>query len=89
MDEAHQLLGLIADGDIRRHILSGGMQVMDAPAAAVMTSDPVSVDASMPAIEALELFESSERKVGEFPVTEDGRVVGIIMLKDLIRLGLT
>jgi signal-transduction protein with cAMP-binding, CBS, and nucleotidyltransferase domain len=54
-----------------------------------MTPDPVSVEASMPAIEALELFESSERKVGEFPVTEDGRVVGIIMLKDLIRLGLT
>jgi arabinose-5-phosphate isomerase len=89
VDESQKLLGLIADGDIRRHILSGGLEILQAPASEVMTPDPVSVEASMPAIEALELFESSERKVGEFPVTEDGRVVGIILLKDLIRLGLT
>jgi arabinose-5-phosphate isomerase len=83
-----ELLGLIADGDIRRHLVNEGVEVLKAHASEVMTPNPLTVSPKIPAVEALELFESLPQKVGELPVVQDGRVVGLVMLKDLVRLGL-
>jgi len=82
------LLGLIADGDIRRHLVAEGASVMEAAASAIMTANPMSIEPDMLAIEALELFENHPKKIGELPVVKDGRVVGLVMLKDLVRAGL-
>ncbi len=92
VDDEGGLLGLISDGDVRRHLVAAGQNGEDALTARaedLMTRDPHTVPADMPAVEVLEIFESLPQKIGELPVLQDGDVVGIVMLKDLVRLGLT
>lgn len=75
------LLGVLTDGDIRRAILTGkGLQV---PVSAVMSVMPTTVGVSTPRGEMLGLMR---RKVlHQLPlVDEDGRVVGLVTLDDLI-----
>ncbi|MCX7800245.1 MAG: KpsF/GutQ family sugar-phosphate isomerase [Fimbriimonadales bacterium] len=87
VDEAGFLLGFISDGDLRRAFLR-----LEAPLGAkagdLMTANPTTVDAEMPAAEALEMFQSHPRKIGDMPVLDRGRVVGLLLLKDLLRSGI-
>lgn len=88
VDEESHLLGLITDGDVRRHLQQFGGKAFELSAKDMMTRNPFTIDADALAIEAIERFENLPRKIGEIPVLEENRVVGIVMLKDLIRLGL-
>jgi len=88
VDERGGLLGLVADGDIRRRLLEAKEGALDDVAEDLMTSNPATIGADALAVECLEAFESGAKKIGEMPVLENKRVVGLVMLKDLIRLGL-
>jgi arabinose-5-phosphate isomerase len=83
----HQLLGFISDGDLRRHFLKEA-DPRSGVAADAMTGDPTTVDAGLLAFEALEVFQNLGKKVGELPVVDAGRVVGLLVIKDLLRAGL-
>lgn len=88
VDPDGSLLGLVADGDIRRRLLSEKEGALTERAEELMTVNPASTEADALAIECLEAFENHPKKIGEMPVLEEGRVVGMVMLKDLIRLGI-
>ncbi|MDQ2986368.1 MAG: KpsF/GutQ family sugar-phosphate isomerase [Armatimonadota bacterium] len=88
VDPDGSLLGLVADGDIRRRLLSEKEGALTDRAEELMTVNPASTEADALAIECLEAFENHPKKIGEMPVLEEGRVVGMVMLKDLIRLGI-
>ncbi|MGQ9488037.1 MAG: KpsF/GutQ family sugar-phosphate isomerase [Armatimonadota bacterium] len=82
------LTGIITDGDIRRHLLRD-VANLDHPAEELMTRTPHVVRGNPLAVEALHLFESLPVKIGEMPVLdEDGKPVGMLMLKDLLRTGI-
>ena len=87
VDSSQALLGFITDGDLRRHF-----EKTDDPRSAVaqdiMSRSPATIEPSMLAYEALEALQNYPRKIGEMPVVEDGRVVGLLMLKDLLRSGI-
>jgi arabinose-5-phosphate isomerase len=89
VDKDCGLAGLITDGDVRRFLSSNPAAFLDTCAGSVMTHEPKTVSSDMLAVEALELFENLPQKIGEIPVVDNGKVVGIVMLKDLVRLGLT
>ncbi len=83
-----QMIGLFAEGDIRRSLLRGcdpkTTQVSEA-----MISDFYRIAGDPLAAEALEIFRTLPKKVGELPVLgEAGEPIGMLMLKDLIRAGL-
>ena len=40
------------------------------------------------AVEAMEVFQNLPKRIGEMPVVEDGKLLGLIMLKDLLRSGI-
>lgn len=82
------LAGLITDGDVRRRLETVGQEAFAFTAKELMTEHPSTLEADALAVEALELFESIPAKIGEIPVLENGKVVGLVMLKDLVRLGL-
>lgn len=84
VDEAGVFAGFITDGDVRRHLLHDG--TLEAPAEQVMTRNPLTVGPDDLAVEGLHLME--ERKIGDLPVVQDGRPVGVLMLKDVTRAGL-
>jgi arabinose-5-phosphate isomerase len=81
------LVGIVSESDWRRHLLNSPAR-LDAPAAEIMNRDPVSIDPSLLAVEALEAFQNYPIKIGEMPVLADGRLVGLLVLKDLLRSGI-
>ena len=91
-DAEGRVAGLIADGDIRRHLLHD-RDVLSRPAADVMTRRPGVVTPDLLAVEGLRLLEEFHpepgSRVGEAPVVDaDGRPLGMLMLKDLVRVGI-
>ena len=86
VDSSLALVGYFTDGDLRRWILKGGS--LSVTAGEVATPNPRTLEPNMLAFEALEFFENQTAKIGEVPVVEDGQVVGLLVLKDLVRAGL-
>jgi len=85
VDERGALVGVITDGDLRRH-LNG---LMDATAADVMTCDPVWVSPGAFVEDALTQLNS--HKITAMFAIEDcetRRPVGLVHVHDFLRLGL-
>ncbi|MEW5981620.1 MAG: KpsF/GutQ family sugar-phosphate isomerase [Acidobacteriota bacterium] len=77
-----RLLGIITDGDLRRHI--GGPDLLDRHASAIMTPGPVTIDRDRLAVEALKLLE--DRKITSLVVVDEHRrIEGVLHLHDLWR----
>ena len=88
VDSGERFVGIITDGDLRRHMLAGqqgtARSILERRAGEVMTSNPVTVTRGMLAVEALRLME--ERKITSIVVVDAGRKVeGIVHLHDLWR----
>jgi arabinose-5-phosphate isomerase len=82
VDGSGQLLGMITDGDLRRHM---GNDLVRARAAAIMTKNPNTLAPDLLASEALEIINSLRRT--QMFVVIDGRPVGILHIHDLLRAG--
>lgn len=87
VDAAGALIGFISDGDLRRWFVAG--KTVEGFARDLMTAASTTVQPTLLAAEALEMFQNLARKIGEMPVVDStGRVVGLLMLKDLLRSGI-
>ena len=83
VDAAHNLLGIITDGDLRRH-MDG---LLDLSAEAVQTNDPTTVQGGALAEEALGIMNG--KKITCLFVTNDkGHVEGLLHIHDCLRAGL-
>lgn len=81
--ETGHLLGLVTDGDLRRH-LTQGSALLSQTASDIMTPRPVTIPRTVLAVEALRLME--ERKITSvIVVAADGRAEGVVHLHDLWR----
>ena len=81
--EDGRLVGIITDGDLRRHMRRGG-DVLPLRAAHVMTLRPIAIERQLLAAQALHIME--ERKITSLVVADaDGRVEGVLHLHDLWR----
>lgn len=78
--ENNRLLGIITDGDLRRH-MDG---LLDHKAKDVMTKDPKTIP---PDALAQEAVARMARKITSLFVIEQGQVVGLIRLHDCLRAG--
>lgn len=87
LNQQQELLGFVTEGDLRRHLLKTPVNI-DATAEEFMTRNPGTIEPDLLAIEALEVFQNYPIKIGELPVVKDGKVVGLLMLKDLMRSGI-
>lgn len=81
-DTAGKLVGIITDGDLRRHMRN---DLLNAKVDEVMTHKPKSVRPDQLISETLELLNST--KVTALFAVEDGCPVGIIHVHDLLRAG--
>jgi arabinose-5-phosphate isomerase len=82
VDRNGMLVGVISDGDLRRHM---SPKLLEEPVEAVMTGNPVVIGADDIAAKALELLQS--RKVGALLVVDGGKPVGITRFHDLLNVG--
>ena len=81
-DRDGRLLGIITDGDLRRHMRP---ELLDCAVEDVMTHNPKTVAPDQLASEVLELLNAS--KISAVFVVEAARPVGIVHLHDLLRIG--
>jgi arabinose-5-phosphate isomerase len=85
VDTGGRLLGIITDGDLRRH-MDRAPHILELTARQVMTESPVCVPPATLAVEALNMME--RRRITSVVVTDgdDGRhVAGVVHLHDLWR----
>jgi arabinose-5-phosphate isomerase len=82
VDGDERLLGIITDGDLRRH-MERTADVLALAATDVMTRAPVTVARATLAVEALNIME--QRKITSIVVVEDGnqQVAGVVHVHDL------
>jgi len=87
-DSAGRMVGFISDGDLRRHFVNAA-NPLEAQAADLMVPQVTTISPDLLAVEAMEVFQNLPRKIGEMPVLDiEGRLVGLLVLKDLLRSGI-
>ncbi len=77
------LVGIITDGDLRRHMNS---DLTTRSAAQVMTKNPMNVSPHILAAEAIKILNDKART--QLFVVEDSKPVGVLHLHDLLRAGI-
>jgi arabinose-5-phosphate isomerase len=81
IDNGGRLLGIITDGDLRRHM----GDLMGHKAGEIMTAGPATASPSMLAGEALKIM--NDRRITVLFVLQEGQPVGILHVHDLLRAG--
>ena len=90
--EKNIIVGIITDGDLRRGLEkfnSGNWK--DLRAKDIMTKDPLIINETNLAVEALEIMEGKDNKiVWSLPIihSKEGTIMGLIRLHHLIQAGL-
>lgn len=85
VDENHQLIGIITDGDLRR-MLEKTSDIGSVCAADILSANPITVHPEALAVEALELLKKHD--ISQLIVAENGIYKGVIHIHDLIREGI-
>lgn len=87
VDQNDALLGIVTESNLRKYFLDhgGGMSGM---VSEMLNTDPLTIEPALLAVEALEVFQNYAVKIGEIPVVENGKAVGLLVLKDLLRSGI-
>ena len=90
-DRPGALAGIITDGDLRRALQDHSAEEWTTlQAADLMTADPITVEANVLVVHALEQMERNRRKpISVLPVVNgERRLLGLLRLHDLIQAGL-
>lgn len=82
VDPKLKLIGIITDGDLRRHI---GDNLSTKNAGEVMSPNPMQISSTKLATEALCMMNS--KSITVLPITENNKLVGLIHIHDLLRAG--
>lgn len=85
--DAGELKGIVSESDLRKYFLdhSGSMEGL---AELMMNPNPLTIESTLLAIDAFEVFQNFRVKIGEIPVVDSGKIVGLLVLKDLLRSGI-
>jgi CBS domain-containing protein len=81
--EGDQVVGIFSERDLLYCIAREGEAALGHSVGDVMTSAPITVDASVDALHALSLM--TRRRVRHLPVVEGGRLLGFVSIGDLVK----
>ncbi|MDY6915260.1 MAG: KpsF/GutQ family sugar-phosphate isomerase [Candidatus Cloacimonadota bacterium] len=85
VDEENKLVGIVTDGDLRRFLAKGNID-MQAKVTIAMTPSPITASPSQLAVDALNMMEN--HKITMLPVTnEKNKPIGMLHMHDLIDSG--
>jgi CBS domain-containing protein len=83
VNDGDRVCGIVTDRDLRNRVLAPGRDTAE-PVASIMTSDPLTLDASSPVLEGI--LAMAGRGIHHLPLTRDERVVGVVTTRDLMTL---
>lgn len=81
--DGDQVLGMLTERDVVRHLADGGAAALDLRARQVMTS-PVTTCTSADTTDQL-MAVMTEGRFRHLPVVDDGRLVGIVSIGDVVK----
>jgi arabinose-5-phosphate isomerase len=84
VDRDGDLIGIITDGDLRRHMSA---RLWAQKAGEIMTRNPKTIAPDALAGEALAMMNMGARRITTLFVVENGKPVGIVHMHDLLRAG--
>ncbi len=82
VDDEGILLGIVTDGDLRRHMKDG---LLNTAAAEIMTRNPITTTPNTLLAEVLHVL--NERNITSLIAVEDGKPAGLIHIHDCLRVG--
>lgn len=78
-----EVIGILSERDVLYCLQSRGPEALDAPVTEVMTAPAVTITRNQSILGALALM--TRRRLRHLPVVEDGRLVGIVSIGDLVK----
>tara|TARA_R100001129_G_scaffold176222_1_gene149917 strand:+ start:5817 stop:6311 length:495 start_codon:yes stop_codon:yes gene_type:complete len=82
-DDGTSIAGILSERDIVRCLASSGPEGLEQPVSAVMTRDVVTCGLTYTIHQAMETM--THERFRHLPVTDDGTLVGIISIGDVVR----
>lgn len=79
--EGEQLRGIFTERDLLVRVVAAGLDPDKTKLAEVMTADPDTIEGSEPVIEAIRRMD--ECCYRHLPVMENGKILGVVALRDL------
>jgi signal-transduction protein with cAMP-binding, CBS, and nucleotidyltransferase domain len=81
--EDERLLGIVTERDYARKVILKGRSSENTPVSEIMTQDVMTTSSAKTVNDCMELM--TERRIRHLPVVEDGRVIGMISIGDLVQ----
>ena len=81
--EGDTLAGIVSERDYARKVILMGRSSADTPVRDIMSTPVVTVQPETPVEKCMQLM--TERRVRHLPVVDDGRVVGMVSIGDLVK----
>jgi CBS domain-containing protein len=78
-----KLVGIFTERDVLVRVVGANRDPMTTPVSFVMTHDPVSIDSGTTVQEVLDVHGGKEFR--HLPVVDDGHLIGMISLRDILR----
>ena len=78
-----EVVGIMSERDVIYCLRSDGAQILDWPVSRVMTAPAVTVTSEMSVLEAM--AQITRRRIRHLPVVEDGRLIGLVSIGDLVK----
>lgn len=89
-DSENKFEGIFTDGDLRRSLQCHGPNVLQETLHSLMTSTALTVPKHLLAWDALKIMQKDPKRwITSLPVVEDGRIVGLLRMHDIVQAGIS
>ena len=77
-----RVAGIVSERDVIYCLKSDGAAILDWPVSRIMTAPAITIERKVSALAALS--QMTRRRIRHLPVVEEGRLVGIVSIGDLV-----
>jgi CBS domain-containing protein len=80
--EGDTVAGIVSERDVIYCLRSDGAAILDWPVSRIMTAPAITIERKVSALAALS--QMTKRRIRHLPVVEEGKLVGIVSIGDLV-----
>lgn len=86
VDDQNNLLGIVTDGDLKRHM---SPELLNKPVKDIMSENPKTISSDLLAAEALDMMVNGfGSPITSLIVADNGKIAGLIRIQELLRAGI-